>query len=328
MTPILITRAQISDASWNEHIGKSLQCVIYAQTFYLDIVCESWKALVWPSIAQPEIVMPIPVRRKLGLAIIYQPHFCQYLGLFSLKPLSSFQLESFLRLLSKEFSYISAYHFNPENSLRMSAMTTAFPELEFSQKHTDWLPIANQSQLYAGYSSDRKRNLRLGKDFHWEVQDSSDIEPLIRLFKENQTARIPGGVRGDTFIRLKVLFETLYKRRQAEICYASMDGQIHAGILVTKFAGRAMYLFNAADQKGRTGNARTVMLDHYFTSGNGETLIFDFESPEVEAIWRFYRSFGSQRVPFYAVNRNELCFPMKQIQNWRKRFFKTRQGLF
>lgn len=328
MTPVLIERAQICDASWNEHIGKSIQCVIYAQTFYLDIVSESWKALVWPSIAHPEIVMPLPVRRKLGFTVIYQPHFCQYLGLFSLEPLSSFQLESFLRFLSKEFSYISAYHFNPENSLRMSAMTPTFPELEFSQRHTNWLQTGSHSQLYAGYSGDRKRNLRRGKAFHWEIQNSADINPLIRLFRENQTARIPGGVSKETFIRLKALFQMLYKKQQAEIFYALAEGQIHAGILVVKFQGRAIYLFNAADQKGRTGNARTVMLDQYFSASNREIWIFDFESPEIDAIARFYSSFGSQRVSFYAMSRNELWFPLRQIQHWRKQFFKTIRGPF
>ncbi|SKB91691.1 GNAT family N-acetyltransferase [Dyadobacter psychrophilus] len=329
MTPILVERAQICDASWNEHICKSLQCVIYAQTFYLDIVCESWKALVWPSIEHPEIVMPLPMQRKMGFKVIYQPLFCQYLGLFSLKPLSAFELESFIRFLSWEFSYISAYHFNPENSVRMSEFASVKSDFQFFEKHTHWLQIrGDYAEMNADYSRDRKRNLQRGKALNWQIQASADIDPLITLFAENQTERIPGGVNPTAFIRLKALFNSLRARRQGEIYYALYNGQIHAGILVVEFAGRAIYLFNAADRQGRTGNARTLMLDQYFRNCNGKSLIFDFESPEVDSIAGFYKSFGSKPVLFYAISQNGLWFPFKQIQNWRKRFFRTIQGLF
>lgn len=334
MTPLLIERAQICDATWNEHIRESLQCVIYAQTYYLDTVCESWKALVWPNIQHPDIVMPIPIRRKWGFQVVYQPIFCQYLGLFSLKPLSGLQLESFFRVVSKEFSYIAAYQFSPENSIRLSALAHSFPDFNFSQKHTHWLHWKGDvQQLDAGYSKDRKGNLVRSKGYSWEMQRSTDIQPLIKLFKENQTARIPGGIDPDAFSRLEALFNVLQARQQAELYYGLSNdhihaGHLHAGILIVRFGGRAIYLFNAADQKGRKGNARTFMLDHYFRSIQDETLIFDFESPEVGSIAQFYLSFGSFPVSFYAISRNELWFPLKQLQEWRKRFFKTRQGLF
>ncbi|MCF0063709.1 GNAT family N-acetyltransferase [Dyadobacter chenwenxiniae] len=329
MTPVLVERTQICDASWNDHIRKSLQCVIYAQTFYLDIVCENWKALVWPNIQHPEIVMPLPMRRKFGFTTIYQPLFCQYLGLFTLKPLAEFELESFIRFLSKEFSYISAYHFNPENSVRMSAIASAFSDFQFAKNHTHWLHIrGNYGQVHSGYSKDRKRNLKRSKALNWCIQKSADINPLIALFAENQTERIPGGVDPNAFVRLKTLLGVLNAGGHAEVYYAIFNGQIDAGILIVEFAGRAIYLFNAADRVGRSGNARTLMLDQYFRDCNGKMLIFDFESPEVGSIASFYSSFGSTPVSFYAIRKNELWFPLRHIQNWRKRFFKTIQGLF
>ncbi|MCF0052370.1 GNAT family N-acetyltransferase [Dyadobacter sp. LJ53] len=329
MTPVLIERTQICDASWNDHIRKSLQCVIYAQTFYLDIVCENWKALVWPNIQHPEIVMPLPMRRKFGFTTIYQPLFCQYLGLFTLKPLAEFEIGSFIRFLSEEFSYISAYHFNPENSVRMSSIASAVSDFQFVKNHTHWLHIrGNYGQVHSGYSQDRKRNLKRSKALNWCIQKSADINPLITLFAENQTERIPGGVDPNAFVRLKTLFGVLNAGGHAEVYHAIFNGQIDAGILIVEFAGRAIYLFNAADRVGRRGNARTLMLDQYFRDCNGRMLTFDFESPEVSSIASFYSSFGSTPVSFYAISKNELWFPLRHIQNWRKRFFKTIQGLF
>lgn len=327
MTPTLVERAQICDATWNDHIHKSLQYVIYAQTFYLDIVCESWKALVWPSLHNFEIVMPLPIRRKLGTTLIYQPHFCQYLGLFSIRPLTDFQLESFIRFISTEFSYISAYHFNPENAIRLSALT--FPDLQFAKKHTHWLKTdCAYEQLYAHYSSDRRRNLRLGKDFRWQIQESDDVGTLIKIFKENQMNRISGGIDPHAFVKLEALYKALLRRGQAVVYYACLDECIHAGIMLVKSKGRTIYLFNAADRIGRAGNARTVLLDKYLKNRTDKPLIFDFESPEVESIASFYKSFGSAPTLLYSISKNRLCFPLRHIQNWRRRFFKTIQGLF
>jgi hypothetical protein len=303
--------------------------VIYAQTFYLDIACESWKALVWPSIPHPEIIMPLPVRRKFGLVVVYHPLFCQYLGLFSLRPLSDFQFKSFIRFLSHRFSYVSAYHFSPENSVRMSALTITLPGLKFTQNHTHWLRTdLGYWPLYSGYSNDRKRNLRRSRDCCWHVQKSNDVQPLLEMFRENQAARIKGGVNPEAFMTLGALVEDLQARELIELYYACADGHIHAGILLVKFAGRVIYLFNAADHKGRLGNARTFMLDEYFQKDSGKSLIFDFESPEVDSIASFYKSFGAEPILFYSMAKNELWFPLKQMQNWRKYFFKTRPDLF
>ena len=327
MTPALVERAQICDASWNEHILKSLQCVIYAQTFYLDIVCENWKALVWPSLQDFEIVMPLPVRRKFGVTIIYQPHFCQFLGLFSTRPLTEFQLESFLRFISIEFSYISAYHFNPENSIRMSAL--AVPDFEFKAMHTHWLKTnRSYQQLQADYSNDRKRNLRLGIAHNWQILESEDINPLISLFRDNHVKNIAGGVDPAAFVTLEALFKALYARGNALLFYACLNDCIHAGIMLVQAKGRTIYLFNAADRIGRAGNARTVLLDNYFKNNDNQSLIFDFESPDVKSIASFYRSFGSTPTLFYSMSKNELPFPLKHIQNWRKLLLRTTQDLF
>lgn len=80
--PILLSREQIDAQIWDNHIHNSRQGVIYALSWYLDIVCEQWEALVWPSVSDISIAMPLPVRRKFGRPVFVPAMFCEYLGIF------------------------------------------------------------------------------------------------------------------------------------------------------------------------------------------------------------------------------------------------------
>lgn len=326
MTPVLVNRSQISDLLWNNHIQRSKQSVVYAYSFYLDSVCSEWKALVWPSEQEYLIVMPLPVRRKAGKLIVYQPLFCQYLGIFTVDKLTSLQLEEFLNTFSSYFSYISAYSFNPENFRLINSSTFRFKELKFQEQKTYWLRLEQgYTRIYNQYSKDRKLNLERGKQNQWTLKQSHNMDPLIQLFKENHAFRILGGINPDAYVRLKLIFERLECYGKAEIWYAAKEDRIHAGILLIKDNSKIIYLFNAADKIGRSGNARTFLLDHYFSIHAYKPLVFDFESPEVSSIAEFYESFGGDKKPFLTVRKNQLAFPFRQLQEWRRSLmFKTR----
>ncbi|GGB88536.1 GNAT family N-acetyltransferase [Dyadobacter sediminis] len=326
MTPILVNRSQISDLLWNNHIQRSQQSVVYAYSFYLDSVCIEWKALVWPSEEDYQVVMPLPVRTKAGKMIVYQPLFCQYLGLFTVNSLTSPQVEAFLTSLSSHFSYISAYSFNPDNYRLVNIGSFRFNELKFQEQSTYYLRLGHDySKIYNHYSKDRQRNVERSRRYNWTLEQSTDINPLIHLFKENHASRIFGGVNPDAYARLQLLFERLNLHEKAEIWYAVKEGRIHAGILLVRNCNRIIYLFNAADKIGRSGNARTFLLDCYFKVHASKPMIFDFESPEVSSIASFYNSFGSIENSYMMIRKNQLVFPFRQIQEWRRNLMlKTR----
>lgn len=320
LIPTLIHRSEIDVTRWDELITQSPQSVIYAQSFYLDIVCNEWSALVWPSATDYQILMPVPTRRKLGFRIAYLPLFCQYLGIFSRSELLESEADAFLHALSAHFCYISCYCFNPENTRTLMPLLHRQPSLQPAMLTTEWLDLNRQYEcVNEGYSADRQTNLRRGSGLGWTVISMKNIHPLIKLFVQNHAENIPGGVNHKAYDILEKLFTILRDCGTAELRYAHKDGTIRAGALFIKNGGRVIYLFNAADEVGRAGNARTFLLDHYFRQHCEGNLLFDFESPEKESILNFYRSFGGTTIPFFRVTKNALPFPLKQIQNWRKK---------
>jgi hypothetical protein len=329
LTPVLLSRTEINDARWDQLIGSSQQCVIYAHSFYLDLVCSGWKALVWPDQSDYQIVMPLPVRSRWGKTIVFQPLFCQYLGIFSINCLNDQDLLAFMLSLSSHFAYISSYHFNPENFNTLIRLKEQLAEFAFQTRHTHWLNLSrNYRHIHQRYANDRKKNVKRGKNAGWAFEQSEQIDTLIALFRSNQSRLIAGGVDPQAYGLLKKIFFEARSRGLAEVWYAQKGHVVHAGILLIRYAGRAIYLFNGSDPAGRKGNARSAMLDEYFSLHASESLIFDFESPEVSQIAGFYKSFGAEPIPYLKISKNRLWFPFRQIQHWRIKLLSKPDQVF
>ena len=160
--------------------------------------------------------------------------------------------------------------------------------------------------LYRGNSHDRRQNLKRALAANWTIVESADPEPLITLFHENHAAGIDGGVANWAYDILRNLVAELSKRKLITLRYACQNGHIDAGALFVYEGNRIIYLFNAASEIGRRGNARTVLIDQLIREKAGRDVIFDFESPEKSSIRQFYQSFGTVEEPFYALRWNRL----------------------
>ena len=329
MEPVLLRRSEIDDQLWNESIDRSQQRVVYGFSWYLDVVCEDWNALVWPSALDYQIVMPLPVRKRYGFSLIYQPHFCQYLGIFSEISLTADQVKYFLQACSLQFPYISAYSLHPKNYEAVLSEIVKVKDLNYVVHKTQIFSLQNNFQeIQKGYSADRKQNIKRSLQWNWTSQSGFEIETLIELFQSSNTSTIQGGVSLKTYRVLTELYKKLAEKRYAELNYASIDGKIHAGALFINDGQHGIYLFNAADQTGRKGNARTWLLNLFFEDNCQSIGYFDFESAQVEQIASFYKSFGGETIPFIQISKNKLPLIIRLAQNFRKWFFKTRQDLF
>lgn len=316
--PTLLHRHQIDDQAWNALIDHSAHPVIYAYTWYLDCVSPDWNALVWPSAQNFEIVMPLPVKRKWGLRVVQQPLFCQYLGLFSPKEISEEAMVVFLESLSRYFAYISAYDFHPRHTPLLRKLLSVHSEFEINEKVAQWLRLEKPyAEVASRYNSDRRKNLKKARKYDWECFESQDVEPLILLFRQNHAYKIQN-VKEGAYSLLCNLADAVLKKKVGSIRYASLHGEIRAGVMILKQNGMGIYIFNAADTVGRKGNARTFLLDLYFRETARQLQIFDFESPEVKSIAEFYESFGAEKRVFISIKKNKLPFPLRQLQEFRK----------
>ncbi|GAB3951620.1 hypothetical protein GCM10028805_32120 [Spirosoma harenae] len=304
----IIPRDQLDTTAWDTCVANSTQRIVYGYSWYLDTVlpAPTWK---WEGVVLTDehgiyqAVMPIPLRRKYVVGIPYewvvqQPFFCQFLDVFSQNDAVDTSL--FFQLLTQTFRYGSIFctrqkpellsHFDAVQLLSTQTLNLAF----------------GYKAIYQNYTTDRKQNLRRAIKANWTLTDSSDIEPMLRLFRENHANTIDGGVADWAYKVLRKLAQEFIKRSLGAIHYATRQGNIEAGALFVRDKDRIIYLFNAASEVGRKGNARTLLIDQQIRENAGNPQIFDFESPQKPSIRDFYRSYGASEETFQAMRWNQL----------------------
>jgi hypothetical protein len=321
---LLLARHEINDTYWNALLDECTHPVVYAYSWYLDVVSPHWQALILPQTDGYRAVMPLPVRKKWGLLVVQQPLFCQFLGIFARETVAEPLIRSFIQQLHRHFSYISNYSFHPELTSILQKCLRDDPNLAFFHSQTHWLNLHKPYEAIArGFTPDRKANLQRAYKQGWKKAESEDIEPMIRLFRLHHAGRIRGGVAESAYTLLRRLAAQLVQRKVVRIYYAHQGGEFRAGIMAVVMHGTSTYLFNSADETGRKGNARTWLLDGHFKEMAGKIEYFDFESPEVDGIRNFYESFGVENKVFLSIKKNKLPFPIRQLQELRKWWLKA-----
>lgn len=311
LPPLLLPRHHINTTAWDTCVAASAQSLIYGYSWYLDAVLPgpdwTWMGFIVTSeAASYQAVMPVPLRRKFGIWRVHQPLFCQLLGVFSREP--ALDPTPVYQAVYDRFRYGSVLH-----TTSYPAPTIPFCPVRQHSTHVLDLSVGYDA-IFSSYTPDRRRNLRRAETARWSVTETTDPEPLLRLFQENHADRIGGGVDKWAYDILRNLIRTLQNRGLANLRYAVRNGQIEAGALFVRADNRIIYLFNAASETGRKGNARTLLIDQVIQQnarrdGTGQPIWFDFESPEKSSVRAYYESFGALAQPFWSVRWSRLTWP-------------------
>jgi len=87
---------------WDECVSRSLNGLVYAYSWYLDIVAGEWDALVADDYS---IIFPLVKGSKYGIPYLYQPYFTQQLGVFSPIKVDSQTTKLFTDSIPAKFKY-------------------------------------------------------------------------------------------------------------------------------------------------------------------------------------------------------------------------------
>ena len=97
-----IAHNQIDTQHWDECIAQSPDGLVYAWSWYLDVVHPGWEALIEDDY---ETVMPLAPGRKFGINYLFQPFFTQKFGVFGKKEVSEAKIKEFLEAIPEKFKF-------------------------------------------------------------------------------------------------------------------------------------------------------------------------------------------------------------------------------
>ena len=295
---------EIDGLKWDSCIRNSVNGLIYAYSWYLDITCKKWDGLVEDDYKS---VMPLPRGEKYGFLYTYQPFFSQQYGVFSTMKISNEKVQQFLEAIPAKCKYIELC-LNTFN--RVNDKT-----FEISEGVTHLLDlISPYKTLHTNYSTETKRNLKKGLASSLTLAKNVPPKKVIDLFKANRGKNYDIGAQHYTM--LNTLMQTCIKKGLRLKCWGvyTKEKEFCAGAFFVESNRRSIFLFSGTNDIAFETHAMSFLINRYIEENAQQNLILDFEGSSDPDVARFYKGFGSKEVHFVKMRRNSLPGPVKWLK--------------
>lgn len=287
-----LTHEHIDLKRWDACIAQASNGLVYAWSWYLDIVHPGWDALVEMEGDKYLSVMPITHKRKCFVNYLCQPFFVQQLGVFSLDPVTPETTQAFLKAIPRKYRLVEI-RLNESNPLEATV-----PGVGLHRNHLLDLN-QNYETLYSQYHENTKRNLKKSSKYGLQLVEGVSIQKVIQLFRNDRGAQVKHW--GDAeYARLERLSAAAIASSNAFVygVKSSDNDEIICGALFMVSHGRITFLFSGNSPAGKEVQAMTFLMDQVIGKHSGQPFIFDFEGSDDNDLARFYQGFGGTPVSY------------------------------
>ena len=298
-----LKHTEVDTKRWDDCISRSLNRRVYAYSWYLDLVCPGWDALVEDDYTD---VFPLTHNRKMGIRYLFQPYFTQQLGLFSAERISGDKLGNFLHAIPPTFRF-AEIQLNDQNQV-----ATGEGILKTRVNHE--LSIAcSYEELSGKFSQNTRRNIRKAKELKVTTSCNVSQDELISLFRANFGDR-EGKLQQGHYDTMKSLIVYGLEHGMGHLEGAfDKDGVLCSAAFFLFDGDHAYFLFAASGKQARENGAMFLLIDRFLKENAGNYQLLDFEGGNDANLGRFYKSFGADEVPYPAIYINRLPGPINSL---------------
>ena len=288
-----IHREHLDEEKYNQCIDTSLQSKIYAFSWYLDIVCNTWDVLV---LNDYEAVMPIPWRKKYGIKYVYPPFWVLQLGVFSNEVIDE---NEFLTPLFNTFKFIEL-RMNTHNNFELYS---EFLQLKQCQK---LVFNTTYSSTLSHYRKDRKKDLQKAAVADLIEKWNDHPSNLIQLFKNNIGKRTPN-IKETDYENLEKLMAICIGKKIGEILSVyDKENKLVASVFLLKHKNSITKLISSTNLKDRKNGANTFLIDRVIFKYHKDFSEFNFGGSSIKSIASFSKSFGAETEKYHQLKMNKL----------------------
>lgn len=297
-----LTHQQIDKQKWDECINSADSGLIYASSFYLDIMSKQWDALV---LNDYEAVMPITWNKKYGIRYLYQPFLAAQLGVFG-KNTTEKIVGSFINSIPASFKYVDIC-LNCKNIQSAPADSTS--------ERSNFILDLNKpyKTLFENYRENTQRNIKKALQLGCTIQKGFHVENVINLAV--QQMKNQGNQEAENIERFKKLYHYLQQRNMATTYGVfSNQNELLASCVFFFTNNRAYYILVGNNPNGKTTGASHALIDALIKEHAGSKMILDFEGSDIPNLAFFYSSFGATLESYPALKINRLPFYLKWMK--------------
>lgn len=287
---------EIDKERWDDVIKKSFNGIIYAYSWYLDIVSPGWEALVSDDFKK---VMPLTGGKKLGINYLFTPFFVQQLGVFSNSKLSADDVRGFLKAIPKKYRYweVNLNTFNNIGGDSVEVKPNLTHELDL---------IRDITAIRKDYAENTRRNIKKADLQNLKVIKDPSREEIIALFRNDRGKDVAVLKEGHYDILRKLLQALDARGRLHTRGAVNEKGELVAGAFFVESNGKVIFLFSGNSAEGKEKGAMFLIIDHFIAENAHANLVLDFEGSNDPQLARFYRGFGAKECVYLQARMNNL----------------------
>jgi hypothetical protein len=296
-----VKNADIDKKKWDECISCAPNQLIYAYSYYLDVMSKNWDALI---LDDYKAVMPLTWNKKFGTSYLRQPVFTQQLGIFGNVHFTENIIKLFIDEASAIFPFVEI-NLNYANQYSANAI----------KKCNLILPLTRDfSEIQKSFRKDFVKKIKKNNLIY---QPSNEVEKAIQLYKEKYSDRI--NLTPANFDDWKKVCILLKKKDQLFIREViSQNEELLSIALFLKDTRRIYYVMSTTLPDGRKQESNYFLLYQLIKEFSNKNLIFDFEGSEIPSIQSFFKKFGPIEQPYYFLKINRL----PPLQKWTKSIYE------
>lgn len=275
-----LKHTQIDKMRWDEGIDNSRNRLVYAHSWYLDIVSPGWEAIVDDGY---RTLMPLPVKSKFGLKYLVQPVFTQQLGMFSANDLSETIILEYINRIPKQY-FRQVFNLNCGNVLSPSTKLTNRINYELDLNH-------DYSELYQHFNENTRRNVKRARTSGCLPEKSVDVDLFLAHYRKNAREDL------NNFMleKLKAIISTCISRGKGEIdLVLNKQGNIIAGTFFILDEDRIIYAASFSTPEGMEHSSTFCIMDDMIRRNANTPHILDFEGSMIPGVARFFAGFGAE----------------------------------
>ncbi len=291
---------EIDSQKWNDCVNASVYGIpqlCYVQFEYLNAICETqWGALILFNADNStyKTVMPLPYRKKWGLLhYIYQPYFCQQLGVFGAS--TDYDINDFISFIPKKFMRV---HLNVHAGLGIPKK---------SQKRTNYILRAPHVPENT-FNKDALKNLKKLRQHEIEYVETTDYQVVLTIYDEAWGEQ-SGFEWFNDYDAFSKALDLISSDRIYAVIVRDANTKEELGGAIFLHSGEAdsashrlHYVCGGAVKRGREWGVVHGIIEHVCLKFPHS--IIDFEGSNIPSVAKFYQKFGPIDEPYYSININ------------------------
>lgn len=290
---------EIDTDRWDQCLETAPNSLVYAQSWYLDKVCDRWDALVF---GDYQYVMPLTNKKKFGIDYLYQPLFCQQLGIFP-TPTKGIS-KQFLEEVNRRFQFVE---------VNLNAMQLPVDDGgEYNERQNYLLWLSDSYEVIAGnYSKHTRRKLKKASKANLSLVKSISAKEFLDFKKKNLKVRLSEV----QLVKLRNILAFALTRSLGQVygVYSS-NNELCAAVFFIKHKNRVTYLNAATSPEGKEHQAMFFLIDQFIKENADKDYLLDFEGSMVPGVARLYQGFGATPEKYYQYKWNNLPWWIKWLK--------------